>query len=59
MKNVPICRVDRLQTLYSAARSKPGCDVMEVKTGGNLLKVADSVEKQYSLLHNRVANTST
>ena len=32
MKNVPIALVDYFQTLYSAARSKPGCDLVEVKT---------------------------
>ena len=47
MKNVPISRVNYLQILYSAARSKPGCDVVEVKSGGNLPKVVDSVHKQY------------
>ena len=47
MKNIPIGPVDHLQTLYSAARSKPGCDVVEVKTRGNLPKVVDSVDKRY------------
>ena len=47
MKNIPIGCVDHLQTLHSAVGSKPGCDVVEVKTRGNLPKVVDSVDKRY------------
>ena len=46
MKTIPIGRVDHFEMLYSAARSKLSCDVVDVKTRGNLLKVVDSIDKQ-------------
>ena len=46
LKNIPIGRVDHLQTLYNATRSKSGSDVVEIKARGDLPKAVDSVEKQ-------------